>query len=98
FEALSYVWGSAEKPVIATIEEGSASFSFPIGLNLACAMRYIRLVDSPRAMWIDAICINQEDMQERGTQVQRMVDIYALASKVVVWIGELTPRAKPPSF
>ncbi|CAI6226788.1 unnamed protein product [Periconia digitata] len=37
--------------------------------------------------WIDALCINQEDVLEKNHQVKRMMNIYALARAVVVWLG-----------
>ena len=43
--------------------------------------------DSPYLMWIDAICINQDDMAERSSQVAFMRRIYQLADYVVVWLG-----------
>jgi hypothetical protein len=39
--------------------------------------------------WVDAVCINQEDINERGQQVRLMRDIYKQASRVVVWFGPL---------
>lgn len=44
-------------------------------------------LDGPRKMWIDAVCINQEDLNERSTQVAFMRDIYDLGFGVVVWLG-----------
>jgi hypothetical protein len=44
-------------------------------------------------MWIDAICINQTDLVERSKQVQHMADIYKLASRVVIWLGEEKDRS-----
>jgi len=41
-------------------------------------------------MWIDAICINQNDISERNNQVRQMGAIYSQASQVVVWLGEET--------
>ncbi|KAH7305457.1 heterokaryon incompatibility protein-domain-containing protein [Stachybotrys elegans] len=55
--------------------------------NLESALRHLRLEDKPRVMWIDAICINQSDHRERSKQVARMGQIYALADRVVVWLG-----------
>ncbi|CAG8957651.1 hypothetical protein HYFRA_00010518 [Hymenoscyphus fraxineus] len=39
-------------------------------------------------IWIDALCINQEDLAERGQQVSFMIDIYDRACEVIVWLGE----------
>lgn len=41
-------------------------------------------------VWIDALCINQADMQEKGAQISLMGDIYSLAEKVLIWLGEAT--------
>ena len=39
-------------------------------------------------MWIDALCINQDDLDERADQVCFMADIYETAWRVVIWLGE----------
>ncbi|KAI1211256.1 heterokaryon incompatibility protein-domain-containing protein [Annulohypoxylon truncatum] len=41
-----------------------------------------------RPIWIDALCINQEDMAEKENQVKRMHEIYADAVTVKIWLGE----------
>lgn len=43
----------------------------------------------PTAWWIDAICINQKSLAERTKQVSRMGLVYSMASKVVIWPGDL---------
>ena len=48
----------------------------------------MRLPYTSRHVWIDAICINQNDDIERGEQVQLMRKIYAQAEQVLVWLGE----------
>jgi hypothetical protein len=55
--------------------------------NLASALRHLRYQYKPRTLWIDAICINQEDYAERGDAVCHMGTIYKLANRVVVWFG-----------
>jgi hypothetical protein len=47
----------------------------------------------PRRIWIDAVCINQQDLRERSQQVSIMRDIYRSARDVVVWLGEDHSRA-----
>jgi hypothetical protein len=42
-----------------------------------------------RLVWIDAICINQEDLEERSSQVQLMRDLYQRSARVLVWLGNL---------
>ena len=55
--------------------------------NLAEALKYLRYKDRPRVLWIDAICVNQQDVAERGHQVKRMAALYSLANQVIVWLG-----------
>lgn len=59
--------------------------------NLACALPYLRLKSKVRALWIDALCVNQLDLEERSKQVQRMAHIYRRALRVVIWLGEASP-------
>lgn len=42
---------------------------------------------------MDAICINQEDLNERGNHVQHMAMIYTLPNRVIVWLGEAEDRS-----
>ncbi|KAN0112369.1 Heterokaryon incompatibility protein (HET) domain containing protein [Hyaloscypha variabilis] len=55
--------------------------------NLAVALRHLRDEKSPRVLWIDALCINQDDLVERSVEVLDMGSIYSLAEQVVVWTG-----------
>lgn len=101
YEALSYVWGSNENPEYIQVANKLSDASpescpgsdyhgaarLPVTQNLAVALRNMRLLDKPRVMWIDAICINQQDNAEKGPQVGKMGDIYSKASQVVVWLG-----------
>ncbi|KAH6959459.1 heterokaryon incompatibility protein-domain-containing protein [Fusarium avenaceum] len=89
YEALSYTWGAPENPGFAIIQDGPGlpESVLPIQRNLVEAMFALRYQDRPRIMWIDAVCINQGDITERGLQVERMADIYRLAHRVVVWLG-----------
>jgi hypothetical protein len=83
YEALSYAWGSEEDLVVIQIGKGTLS----VRKNLADALQHLRYPDRPRTLWIDAICVNQQDLDERSQQVQRMAGIYIRAQCVVVWLG-----------
>lgn len=83
YEALSYVWGSASNPRPITIKGNVVS----VTKNLETALRHIRYPDRPRTLWVDAVCINQQNIQERNHQVRSMGDIYSTASQVLVWLG-----------
>lgn len=55
--------------------------------NLYGALRYLRDLQSEQFLWIDAICINQADIRERNHEVLKMAQIYTLASRTIVWLG-----------
>lgn len=85
--ALSYVWGP-QTPAHTIMIDG---VPFRVGPNLYLALQQLRRSQRIRQgfmVWIDAICINQQDMDERSRQVARMRDIYASAWQVVSWLGE----------
>jgi hypothetical protein len=86
FEAVSYAWGSACDPV--NIFVGKIGWkTLPVTQNLAEALQYFRYKDKPRTLWIDAICVNQQNLKERSQQVKRMADVYSKAARVAVWLG-----------
>jgi hypothetical protein len=89
FEARSYTWGSPDDPVRISVRNASSSEfgHLAVTQNLAEALPYLRHEREPRILWIDAICINQQDVIERSWQVGKMSDIYSLAQYVVVWLG-----------
>lgn len=83
FEALSYTWGSAHR-TNTSICNGRY---LEIGSNLYDALDALRHKSSSRLIWADGICINQNDLVERASQVLLMREIYAGATSVVVWLG-----------
>lgn len=87
YEALSYVWGDAADtlPVIVGGHEKQVT------TNLEAALRHLRWQEKPRILWIDAICINQDDIEERSAQVPMMGDVYRQATSVIVWLGHGLP-------
>lgn len=84
FEALSYVWGSSSgrTPIWC---DGKLLF---VTHNCDLALRRLRRRSSRRIVWIDALCINQEDDWERSQQVSIMGSIYGTANRTIVWLGE----------
>jgi hypothetical protein len=83
YEALSYVWGDPK--ITSTISVNGIEVQATT--NLEAALRHLRLQDGQRTIWVDAICINQSNIEERNTQVGMMRDIYALATSVEIWLG-----------
>ncbi|KAH8760644.1 heterokaryon incompatibility protein-domain-containing protein [Hyaloscypha finlandica] len=88
YEALSYVWGSPKDPETIFITGSNELWDIQVTRNLAVALRHLCYTDKPRVTWIDAVCIDQSNLDERSSQVQLMGDIYGLApSGVIVWLG-----------
>ena len=90
YDALSYVWGSAENLksiTIAGICTNPRSGQLSVTENLAVALRHLRKQHEIRTLWIDAICINQRDLTERSTEVRKMSRIYKKACRTLVWLG-----------
>ena len=84
YEALSYTWGTSKKRTTIYLN----GKSFAVTTNLYHALRYLRHPSETRRLWIDAICINQSNVLERNRQVRKMRNIYAGASRVVIWLGK----------
>jgi hypothetical protein len=83
YEALSYTWGSADLTESIAID----GFFMNITSNLYGILEQLRYRDEDRILWIDAICIDQENMKERGHQVEQMSEIYKEAHRVIFWLG-----------
>ena len=87
YEALSYEWGPPSDPKHGVFVNGECQL---VQENLWFALRYLRLDSEPRTLWIDALCINQDDIRERNHQVTQMGQIYEKSSRVIIWIGHLS--------
>ncbi|KAG8423675.1 hypothetical protein J3459_008407 [Metarhizium acridum] len=59
--------------------------------GLAEALGHLPYADSHAVLWIDAVCINQQDLDERARQVSLMAEIYASAERVLAWAGPSAP-------
>lgn len=84
YEALSYVWGP-ENPNHGILVDGE---EVNVRSNLYAALKELRLKDQPRTLWIDSVCINQADINERNHQVRQMGTIYSSTNQVIIWLGE----------
>ena len=88
YQALSYVWGDTTRRVPISVD-GKRLF---VTANLESALRNLRCLTPDMArsqlpLWIDAMCIDQQNPEERDQQVRRMRAIYQRAVRVVIWLG-----------
>ncbi|MCJ1368622.1 hypothetical protein MMC16_007766 [Acarospora aff. strigata] len=86
FVALSYTWGDrvASRPVIVN------GVVVEVTENLEAALRRLSTMSDyveGLKLWVDALCINQNDLAERNLQVTRMRDLYEQAMAVITWLG-----------
>jgi Heterokaryon incompatibility protein (HET) len=89
FSALSYVWGNDVKPHTITC----GAFTVEVTENCHSALQNLRKKLGKFTIWIDAICINQDNNSERAQQILLMERIYSGAEIVYVWLGEGNARS-----
>ena len=83
YTALSYTWGT-DVPSTAVLINSKPVF---VRRNLAAALHHLQQKDRSLNIWVDAICINQNDTKEKSRQVQMMAKIYERSMGVLVWLG-----------
>ena len=84
YSALSYCWGSATDKTQITCN----GQRLEITRDLERALHRARSPDVPVFLWIDQICIDQDNLVERGRQVELMRYIYRRAKNVTIWLGD----------
>ncbi|KAH7413344.1 heterokaryon incompatibility protein-domain-containing protein [Cadophora sp. MPI-SDFR-AT-0126] len=89
YTALSYCWGDASDTVPILVNNSRLA----ITRSLQAALRELKRREY-EYVWIDAICINQNDNEERGHQILKMRNIYHNAQATVVWLGEEDKHTK----
>jgi hypothetical protein len=102
YSALSYTWGH---PILNDFKDDLSHTivcngrRIPIGLNLYEALHYLFIESdvAPELIWIDAICIDQRNVEERGAQVKQMTSVYIHATCVIVWLGTEDQDAREAS-
>ena len=103
YDALSYAWGQLHivhslllSTATKVMKDGKPDTKDIIGRrgkvdihsNLYAVLQQLRQRRYSRFVWIDAICINQEDDAEKSTQISMMRTVYREANCVLVWLGE----------
>lgn len=85
YECLSYTWeGGGPQTSLPVAVNGRMVLVMP---NLEHALRRLRQ-NKDRVMWVDAVCIDQDNDEERGHQVAIMGRIYSHAAHTIAWLGE----------
>ncbi|ORY13637.1 heterokaryon incompatibility protein-domain-containing protein [Clohesyomyces aquaticus] len=89
YKALSYAWvdetvnASSRKDLPIICDQNVILVS----RNLHAALEVFRPIKSILTLWVDFLCINQQDTEERTQQVGIMRDIYLNCEEVLIWLG-----------
>lgn len=83
YETLSYAWGDVSDTAVIYID----NCPMLIGKNLESALRELRHLSDTLIIWVDAICIQQKNTEEKNHQVMMMASIYKRCSRAYVWLG-----------
>ncbi|KAL8707626.1 MAG: hypothetical protein Q9220_007364 [cf. Caloplaca sp. 1 TL-2023] len=80
YNVLSYTWGAPSADPLSNIK------GYRLTPNLVSCLAVL-MIQAPGLWWIDALCIDQDNLDEKDQQVKKMRDIYARAQKLYVWLG-----------
>lgn len=83
YTALSYTWGDPTKTTTILLD----GIPFTVTINLESALRHFIKEDKFHVLWIDALCIDQQNPVEKGEQIELMRQIYMRAHSVISWLG-----------
>ncbi|KAM5354050.1 hypothetical protein ACJ41O_000700 [Fusarium nematophilum] len=86
YSALSYTWGDTSQKGSITVDEAP----FTVTKSLEAALSHLapdNEDEGPLTLWIDALCIDQDDEAEKTEQVAQMQQIYSRAASVITWLG-----------
>lgn len=92
YYALSHFWGPLDQDTHIVVQEQHVSVSAEFSLKMRKLREFATGADpvlSPplKFIWIDTLCINQQDATERGHQVQLMGQIYKRSVRTLIWLG-----------
>lgn len=95
YSAVSYTWGTglpSHQLLIFKPSTPGATDVSPAYLNITANvdsfLRHLRKAHKAVHLWIDAVCLNQMDNEEKAQQIPQMGDIYRAAKKVQTWLGD----------
>ncbi|KAH7152055.1 heterokaryon incompatibility protein-domain-containing protein [Dactylonectria estremocensis] len=96
--ALSYTWGPPQAGSSAYADHDRTFIvldgrQFAVRPNLFHALSQVSAARPGRYLWVDSICINQENPHERASQVGIMDHVYTSASETLIWLGPASQQS-----
>ncbi|KAK2003956.1 heterokaryon incompatibility protein [Colletotrichum falcatum] len=92
YDAISYTWATEDGEMKWTECITLNGQEFLVTPNCMMALRHVRSRGAKKVIWIDAVCLNQKDVEERGHQVRLMPQIFSRAQHVLIYVGEPVPE------
>jgi hypothetical protein len=93
YETVSYTWGTSAQEYDLVVRDGNQA-GLPQKLRITASLfkALPRLINQSETgyLWIDQLCINQQDVEERNAQVSIMGKVYRQCTRVLIWLGEET--------
>ena len=89
YDAISYMWGPADKTYRVWVD----GHYIVVRENIYRFLKHYRnncIEGTALLLWIDTLCINQQDLIEKGRQVGRMGSVFSSAHQVLIWLGEIS--------
>jgi hypothetical protein len=90
YTAMSYAWGDGIDTKSLVLEGAN----IPVAVSLYDALAAVRQKKKEVLVWIDALCIDQQNKDERAAQVRLMGHIYSQAVSVAIWLGPEADKSK----
>lgn len=92
YEVLSYTWGERNTNRSITLCDQA---NFKVTDNLYSALVRLRHTETNRILWVDGLCIDQDNNAERNWQVALMAQTLRAANTVIVWLGDYEAQYEP---
>jgi hypothetical protein len=86
YEAVSCTWGQATRDWMIVVND----LPFGVSENVVAALRALRYQSKTRTLWMEATCVDQQNLAERSSQLQLKGQIFERAASVIVWLGSGT--------
>ncbi|KAF4973369.1 hypothetical protein FSARC_347 [Fusarium sarcochroum] len=86
YEALSYAWGDPLEHRSIEVDGRQRG----VTVNLYHALLRLRYSKSERCLWVDALCIDQDNDFEKSHQVNLMKNIYSRTNRAILWLGDFS--------
>jgi hypothetical protein len=92
YEAVSYSWEGETPTEDLLCGLGATKFRLPVTRTVDKMLRHLRSTEKERFLWIDALCINQYDKEEKAEQISCMPTIFGEAKRVILWVGDASDQ------